>query len=149
MTQSHSLLEGRQIRVAGGRARVVDEGQVLLDVSVRPVGEEQVQQSLVAAIEAALLHGKVQQLGIGVHVGRVHEHARVEAVWPADVGRRGQLFTLKQLIGVLQHLLFVNCKGLDAIFYPGTQVCSFHSPRCQRPGTHTFRTERVASSATW
>lgn len=116
MTQSHSLLEGRQIRVAGGRARVVDEGQVLLDVSVRPVGEEQVQQSLVAAIEAALLHGKVQQLGIGVHVGRVHEHARVEAVWPADVGRRGQLLTLKQLIGVLQHLLFVNCKGLDAIF---------------------------------
>lgn len=77
---------------------------MLGDVAVRPVGEEQVQQALIAAIEASLFHGKVQQLAVRVHAGLVHKHARVEAVGPTDIGGRRQLLALKQLIGVLQDL---------------------------------------------
>lgn len=100
----NSLLEGGQIRVASGGARVVDEGQVLRNVSVRPIGEEQVQQSLVATVKASLFHGKVQELSVSVHVGFVHKHSGVEAVWPADIRGSRQLLPLKELIGVLQDL---------------------------------------------
>lgn len=104
VNQLNSLLEGGQIRIASRRTRIVDERQVLCDISVGPVGEEQVQQSLVATVKAALLHGKVQQFGVRVQAGLVHKHTGVEAVWPADIRGGRKLFAFKELIGVLQHL---------------------------------------------
>lgn len=100
----NSLLEGGQIRVTSGGARVVDEWQVLRNVSVRPIGEEQVQQSLVATVKASLFHGKVQELSVSVHIGFEHKHSGVEAVWPAYIRGSGKLLPLKQLIAVLQDL---------------------------------------------
>lgn len=114
----NSLLEGGQIRVASGGARVVDEGQVLRNVSVRPIGEEQVQQSLVATVKAALFHGKVQELSVRVHVGFEHKHSGVEAVWPADIRGSRQLLPLKELIGVLQDLLWGKYRsGVSALLF--------------------------------
>jgi len=64
---------------------------MLLDVRRRPVAEELVQQALVAAIEAAVLHGELCDLAEGVNAGSEHKHAGVEAVRPADI-RSGRQF---------------------------------------------------------
>lgn len=102
--QSNLLLERRQIRVACRRARVVHERQASLDVLRRPVVKVQIQQALIAAIEAALADREGRQLGELLGTRPVDEHARVEAVRPADVRSGGQLFALEQFVAVLQDL---------------------------------------------
>lgn len=77
---------------------------MLLDICGRPVAKVLIQQTLIAAIEAAVLHGKLCDLGEGVHAGCEHKDARVEAVWPADIWSSGEFLTLEQLIAVLQYL---------------------------------------------
>lgn len=77
---------------------------MLLDVRRRPVAKEQIQQTLVAAIEAAVLDGKLCDLAKGLHAGLEHKHAGVEAVRPADIGSGRQFLALEQLVAVLQDL---------------------------------------------
>lgn len=76
----------------------------MLDILRRPVMEEQIQQTLVATVEAALADGESRQLGELIGARTVHKHARVKAIRPADVGSSGQLFAFEQLVAVLQDL---------------------------------------------
>lgn len=76
----------------------------MLDILRRPVMEEQIQQTLVATVKAALADGERRQLGKLIGARTVHKHARVEAIRPADIGSGGQLFALEQLVAVLQDL---------------------------------------------
>lgn len=101
---ANSLFECRQIRVACRRAGVVDERQPPSNVFGGPVGEVQIQQALIAAIETALLDGERHQLGELIQAGPIHEHARIEAVWPADIRSGRQLFAIEQFVAVLQDL---------------------------------------------
>lgn len=77
---------------------------MLLDVRARPVGKVLIQQTLIAAIETAVLYGKLCDLVEGLHAGSVHKDAGVEAVGPADIRSGGEFLTFEQLVAVFQHL---------------------------------------------
>lgn len=98
------LFECGQIAIGSIGRNIVDKWQMLLNICGRPIAKELIQQTLIAAIEAAILHCKLCDLAEGVHAGFEHKDARVEAVWPADIWSSGELVALKQFIAVLQHL---------------------------------------------
>lgn len=77
---------------------------MLLNVRRRPVGKELIQQTLVTAIEAAILYGKLCDLGKSVHARFEHKHAGIEAIRPADIRSSRQFLALEELIAVLQDL---------------------------------------------
>ncbi len=58
---------------------------------------------LFLTVEGAGGDGKVQQARVGLERGSEHEHARVEAVWPADIGSSWELLACEQVVDVLQH----------------------------------------------
>lgn len=91
----HSLLEGRQIRIACCRTCIVHERQTARNVFGRPIRKVQIQQTLIAAIETALFDSKVGQLGKLIGARSVHEHTGVEAVRPADIRSSGEFFTFE------------------------------------------------------
>lgn len=98
------LLQSWQVGVEGLEDAVVDEGQVARNVPCGPVGEIAVEEALIGAIEAAMFFCEVHELGVRV-LGRAEdEDARVEAVGPPRVRRSRQLFPLKQIVDVSQHL---------------------------------------------
>ena len=65
------------------------------DVLGGPVTEEGVQKALVSTIKRSRSDGMVDKLFIGVQVRPEDKHAGVEAVWPASIWRRGQLFAVE------------------------------------------------------
>lgn len=97
------LLVSWRVRVGRVRGHVVDEWETSRRFGGRPAGEEGVQQALIATVEAASGDGERQEARVGLERRTEHEHAGVEAVWPADVGRRGQLLAVEQVVDVLQH----------------------------------------------
>lgn len=101
---AHLLFERGQVAVGSIGCHVIDKGQMLLDICGRPIGKELIQQALIAAIEAAVLHGELCDLIEGLHAGLEDKHARVEAIRPADIRSSGQFLALEQLIAVFQHL---------------------------------------------
>ena len=52
-------------------------------------------------IETASIDGKVEQVAVGLVGWLEDKDARVEAVWPADVGDGRELFALEELVDVL------------------------------------------------
>lgn len=77
---------------------------MLLNVRRRPIGKELIQQALVAAIEAAVLHGELCDLAEGLSAGLEHKHAGVEAIRPAYIRSSRQFLSLEQFIAILQNL---------------------------------------------
>lgn len=66
--------------------------------------EEGVQEALVTTIKAARGLCVLQEAIVGVLGWCEHKHARVEAVWPADVTHCCQLFVAEEVVGVLYTL---------------------------------------------
>lgn len=66
--------------------------------------EEEIQQTLIAAVETALTDGKCRQLSKLIGARTVHEDAGVETIWPANVGSSRQLLAFEKLVTVLQDL---------------------------------------------
>lgn len=98
------LFECGQVTVGSIGCHIVDKWQMLLDVCGRPVGKVLIQQTLITAIEAAVLDGKLCDLVKGLHTGSEDKDTRVEAVGPAYIWSSGQFLALEQLIAVFQHL---------------------------------------------
>lgn len=60
------MFQSGQVGVEGGRSNVVEERQMLANISTRPVREERVQQTLVATIKAAAFLCEGDELAEGV-----------------------------------------------------------------------------------
>lgn len=123
------LFERRQVAVGCIGCDIVEEGQALANVLGGPVGKVLIEEALVAAIETAILHCELNDALERLQTGPIHEHARVEAVWPTDVGGGGELLALEKLIAILYHQCI--CIEEDALLElcqtPAVKLCESHA----------------------
>lgn len=93
--------EGRHVGVGSRGVNVVPEWQDSIDRFCRPVGEEVIEEALIAAVEAALILGEFDQIVEGIDRRLEDENAGVEAAWPAAISNCGDFITLEEIVDVL------------------------------------------------
>lgn len=74
------------------------------DIFMRPVWEEGIQQSLIAAIKTSLSCCKFNQFVECVQAGSEYKNAGIETIWPANIWSCGQFFSIEKFVCVLKDL---------------------------------------------